>query len=224
MTNENHGLSRRALLAGAGGLLTTGSCATPRRSRESSTPARFELEQFVTDIKAARARGDGQGAVEDVLARAVSQPQSVVRALGEPKRAGIRPLYRDDGLSVFNIVWAPRMMLAPHNHLMWATIGIYTGREDNIVWRRSGDVVEAATASSLSEKEVFSLPTDAIHSVTNPISRFTGAIHVYGGDLAAAQLSRWDPETLREEPFSLEEGRSLFEEANRRLESEGRQS
>ena len=87
------------------------------------------------------------------------------------------------------------------------------------MWKRSGQVVEASTASSLSEKEVFSLPTDAIHSVTNPIDRLTGAIHVYGGDLAAAQLSRWDPETLREEPFDLEEGRRLFDEANRRLES-----
>ena len=221
MTNETHGLSRRSFLTGSAAFATLASCAAPRRTRPGSPPSDFELERFLADIRSARERGEGQGAVEEILARAVSEPASVVRALGEPKRAGIQPLYRDDGLSVFNIVWAPHMMLAPHNHLMWATIGIYTGREDNIVWERTGEVVEASSASSLSEREVFSLPTDAIHSVTNPIGRLTGAIHVYGGDLAAAQLSRWDPETLREEPFDLEEGRRLFEEANRRLEREG---
>jgi len=27
------------------------------------------------------------------------------------------------------------MTIMPHNHRMWAVIGIYTGREDNIFWR-----------------------------------------------------------------------------------------
>jgi hypothetical protein len=32
------------------------------------------------------------------------------------------------------------MTVMPHNHNMWAIIGIYTGREDNILWRRiAGD-------------------------------------------------------------------------------------
>ena len=28
------------------------------------------------------------------------------------------------------------MTIMPHNHEMWAVIGIYTGREDNMFWRR----------------------------------------------------------------------------------------
>ena len=28
------------------------------------------------------------------------------------------------------------MTIMPHNHLMWAVIGVYSGREDNIFWRR----------------------------------------------------------------------------------------
>ena len=31
------------------------------------------------------------------------------------------------------------MTVMPHNHNMWAAIGIYTGREDNILWRRVPD-------------------------------------------------------------------------------------
>ena len=36
-----------------------------------------------------------------------------------------------------NIVWPPSYTQMPHNHLLWAEIGVYTGREDNIFWRRS---------------------------------------------------------------------------------------
>ena len=92
--------------------------------------------------------------------------------------------------------------------------------EDNIIWVRRGSEVEAFRAASLSEKEVFPLPDDAIHSVTNPIRRLTGAIHVYGGDFfVTAGRSEWDPETLRERPFDLAAARASFREANERFES-----
>jgi hypothetical protein len=50
--------------------------------------------------------------------------------------------------------------------------------------------------------------------VTNPISRLTGAIHVYGGDFFATERSEWDPETLGEHPYDVEKTLRLFEEAN----------
>ena len=124
----------------------------------------------------------------------------------------------DKELTVLNVVWAPLMVLLPHNHQMWATIGIYTGREDNITWQRSGPAIEASGAASLSEKEVFDLPAPAIHSVTNPIRRLTGAIHVYGGDFFAPGRSEWDSETLRERPLDIEGVRALFKEANERFQ------
>ena len=85
----------------------------------------------------------------------------------------------------------------PHNHQMWAVIGVYTGREDNIFWRRvpggDGGKLEAAGARALSAKDADPLGDNIIHSVTNPIPRLTGAIHVYGGDFFAAERSEWDP-------------------------------
>jgi predicted metal-dependent enzyme (double-stranded beta helix superfamily) len=60
------------------------------------------------------------------------------------------------------------------------------------------------------------LGREIVHSVTNPLPRITGALQVYGGDFFAAARSEWDPETLRERPFSLERARRLFEEANTR--------
>ena len=111
------------------------------------------------------------------------------------------------------------MILFPHDHRMWATIGIYSGREDNIMWKRDGHLVEAYGAASLSDKEVFSLPDDVVVSVTNPIERLTGAIHIYGGDFFAPGRSEWNAETLLQQPFDIERARRVFEDANRRFEA-----
>jgi hypothetical protein len=96
----------------------------------------FDLEQFTADCRAALAADKSHKHVRDVVARAVADPASVLRTLGEPKCAGLHKLYQSHDLTVLNVVWAPMMTIMPHNHSMWAVIGIYTGREDNIFWRR----------------------------------------------------------------------------------------
>jgi predicted metal-dependent enzyme (double-stranded beta helix superfamily) len=176
----------------------------------------FDADRFVSDVRRANAQ-DGQAAVQEVIARAVSDPADVLRGIGAPKEAGIHPLLQGADLTILNVVWSPMMVLLPHEHAMWATIGIYTGREDNILWRRSGSKVEATGAASLSEREVFPLPVDAVHSVTNPIPRLTGAIHVYGGDFFGKPRSEWDPDTLTERPFDLEAAKQRFREAAERF-------
>jgi len=181
----------------------------------------FELDQFIADCRAALKADASHRAVREVVARAVSVPGAVLRALGEPKRAQIEKLHRSDDLTILNVIWAPRMTLLPHDHRMWAVIGIYTGREDNIFWRRvpsaEGGRIEAAVAKSLGERDAEPLGRDIIHTVTNPLSRLTGAIHVYGGDFFAVARSEWDPETLSERPYDVEKNLRLFAKANARL-------
>lgn len=177
----------------------------------------FDLNQFVSDCRAALKEQPGQMAVREVVARAVSDPAAVLKALGEPQRAEMQTLYRADDLTILNVIWAPWMTLLPHNHRMWAIIGIYTGREDNIFWRRLPGMegkVEAAGAKALCEKDAQPLGADIIHSVTNPIPRLTGAIHVYGGDFFGVPRSEWDSETLIEQTCNGERMARRFEEAN----------
>ena len=146
----------------------------------------FDSDQFVADCRAARAEGDSHKAMREVVARAVSDPAAVLAGLGAPEKAGLFTLHRSDAFTVLNIVWAPHMTLMPHDHRMWAVIGIYSGREDNIFWRRVGDAgdgrIEAAGAKAVGERDAIALGRDVVHSVTNPIPRLTAAIHVYGGD------------------------------------------
>jgi predicted metal-dependent enzyme (double-stranded beta helix superfamily) len=180
----------------------------------------FSLDQFVADCRAALKEDPSHASMREVAARAVSDPAAVLKALGEPKRAEMQRLYRSDDLTILNVIWAPWMTLLPHNHQMWAVIGIYTGREDNIFWRRvpgHPDKVEAAGARALCEKDAQPLGRDIIHSVTNPIPRLTGAIHVYGGDFFGVERSEWDAETLLENPCEGEKMARRFEEANAML-------
>jgi predicted metal-dependent enzyme (double-stranded beta helix superfamily) len=175
----------------------------------------FDLDQFVADCRQAVSQDSSQKSVREVIARAVSEPTQVVKGLGEPQRGGVQTLYRADNLTILNVIWGPRMTVMPHNHQMWAVIGVYTGREDNIFWRRlPGGKVEAAGARALSEKDAEPLGHNIIHSVTNPIGRLTGAIHVYGGDFFGTPRSEWDPETLLEQRYDVEKNMRLFEESN----------
>lgn len=178
----------------------------------------FELDRFIADCRAAVSADASHAAVREVLARAVCEPGEILRALGEPKRAQIQTLHRSGELTILNVIWAPRMVLLPHDHRMWAVIGIYTGREDNVFWRRVpgsvGARVEAAGARALCEKDAVPLGEQVIHSVINPIPRLTGAIHVYGGDFFGIPRSEWDPETLLEQPSDGERTMRRFEEAN----------
>ena len=176
----------------------------------------MDIDRFVADCLAASRGPDSQAAVREVLARAIAAPRTVLSAIGEPEHAGIRTLHRSKTLTIFSATWTPQMNLTPHNHLMWALIGIYTGREDNILWRRTAGKIEAFEAKALFEGDVAVLPADVIHSVTNPLLRFTGGIHIYGGDFFDTTRSQWDPETLREESSDGARIREMFERENAR--------
>jgi predicted metal-dependent enzyme (double-stranded beta helix superfamily) len=178
----------------------------------------FDVERFIEACRAVVAAGEGQAAVRELIAEAVANPADVASAMGDPEHAGLGTLYRGHDLTILNATWAPWMCLKPHNHSMWSVVGVFSGREDNIFWRRADRTIEAAGARSLASREVTTLGRDVIHSVTNPIGKMTRAIHVYGGDFfaPAEPRSEWDPETLVEQPWNMENTRRLFAEAELR--------
>lgn len=178
----------------------------------------FDCEKFIEDCIAANKDG-GQVAVNDVLARGVSNPGAVLTALGVPTKAGISVLLRSDDLTIFSAAWTPQQNLMPHNHLMWSNIGIYTGREDNIFWEKGKEGILGNRAVTLFEGDTAMNDHNAIHSVTNPLMRFTGGIHIYGGDFFDAEVprSQWNPESLEEESSNGDKIREMFRRENERL-------
>jgi predicted metal-dependent enzyme (double-stranded beta helix superfamily) len=181
----------------------------------------MELDQFIADCTAAVSGSAPTQAVREIVARAVTDRAALERTLGTPSKGGIQRIHVSEELTILNVIWAPRMTLMPHNHNMWAVIGVYGGREDNIFWRRlKGDSlgrIEAAGAKSLGPSDVRPLGKEIIHSVTNPTSKLTGAIHVYGGNFFEIPRSEWEPEGLEERDYDIERNLKLFEEGNRSI-------
>jgi predicted metal-dependent enzyme (double-stranded beta helix superfamily) len=174
----------------------------------------WNLDHFVADCQKAIGQPHASRAIAELIANAMASPDAVVRAVGEPKNPGITPIYKSVDLTILNLVWRPSMTAQPHDHRMWAVIGLYGGREDNIFWRRIEDDpqgrVEAAGARNLGTGDWTILGDNVIHSVTNPIPRLTGALHVYGGDFFEAERSEWDPERLEEQPLDIERVKAMF--------------
>ena len=181
----------------------------------------FDLERFIDDCRSAVEDDPTHKTVHEIVARAVSEPGQVLQGLGEPDKGEVQKLYCSDTLTIINVIWAPRMTIMPHNHNMWAVIGVYGGREDNIFWRRVKDEpsgrIEAAGAKSLGAGDATPLGPDIIHSVTNPTAKLTPAIHVYGGDFFEEERSEWEPESLTERSYDVDKNMRLFEEANSRI-------
>ena len=182
----------------------------------------FTVERFVSECEDAIATDGGRDSVRELLRAAISNRAKVVSALGEPRRAGDWVLYRSPRLTILHIVWPPSFTTTPHNHLLWAEIGVYSGREDNIFWRRcesgSKRQIEVTGAVSLCAGSCHSLDRDVIHSVTNPLDTVTAGLHVYGGDLRpGAPRSMWDGDTLMEAPLNYVRDDRAVDAYNARL-------
>jgi len=166
----------------------------------------FDLDQFIADLRAALGERSRQ-AVKEVVARAVSDPASLLRRIGEPDEASVRVLHQAPDLTVLNVIWAPKQVTLPHDHRMSAVIGMYGGREDNMFWRRIPGAakfqIEPAGGEALGIGDITILGRDIIHSVVNPLAKISGAIHVYDGEFLTVQRSMWDAETLVEKPYDV---------------------
>ena len=176
----------------------------------------FDLDDFLDRCRRAVTSDDPRRAVREELDRAVAEPSSIADVLA-PAEGGITLLHVADDLTVLHAVWAPGMRLYPHNHEMWASIGIYAGREDNAFYRRAapGDAhLTASGGKQLLAGDTVLLGDDTIHAVTNPLRSLTAAIHVYGGDFVNQPRSQWGPGEEVERPYDLELTRQQFADAN----------
>jgi predicted metal-dependent enzyme (double-stranded beta helix superfamily) len=176
----------------------------------------LEVDDIVFRCRAALAEHSPVLAVRDVLDELVAEPSALERAVGPVELGGISPLHNTPDLTILRVAWTPGMVLYPHEHRMWAAIGMYGGQEDNAFYRRAPRGLEPAGAKEVPAGDVLVLGEDVIHSVANTHSDFAVALHVYGGDFFNGARSEWDFETFTERPRDLDRTRRLFDEANER--------
>lgn len=179
---------------------------------------RFDIDEFVADcVNAVEHATTSSGlAVKEVMDRAFSDPAAVAAAFGEAALAEMDPIHHSPRLTILRVVWGPGMSLPPHDHRMWAAIGIYGGREDNTFYRRDDERgLERLRGTTLTTGDTVLLGDKTVHEVHNPAPGYTGAIHVYGGDFLNEPRSEWDVDVRYcEHPSSGAAARQRFVDFN----------
>src|SRR6478752_5244114 len=103
-------------------------------------------------------------AVRDALDELIVDGDALEQAIGPVERGGITTLHNRDDLTVLRVAWTPGMALNPHDHRMWAVIGMYGGQEDNAFYRRAPEGLTPAGGRELPAGDVLVLGDDVIHS------------------------------------------------------------
>ena len=65
----------------------------------------FQIESFIDECQAAVEESDALSAVSELVARIVSEPAQVLRALGEPERSEVQTIYKASDLTILNVCW-----------------------------------------------------------------------------------------------------------------------
>lgn len=165
----------------------------------------FDLDAFVADCRRLAAGPHAPARVLERMREAIADPAGIAAAVA-PLAAGVgaldAPLFRSDDLTVLNVTLAPGLMTIPHDHAMWAVVGIYQGEEVNTFYRPAADGEGAgASDGALAESNHRSVPAGeaillgeaVVHAIHNPLPSPTLGLHVYGGDLLGASRRMWDP-------------------------------
>jgi predicted metal-dependent enzyme (double-stranded beta helix superfamily) len=146
-------------------------------------------------IEACREVAGGDTPPRDVgeLVAAFLHKPDLSSLLGDGDRSTYQALYRGEDILVLHGVVPPTPApVAPHNHRMWAVIGVYQGLEQNELFvQNEAGGLDTLDRFTVAAGEVRILDPSTIHSVQARGDRYLGAIHVYGGDLFGTPRSTW---------------------------------
>src|SRR5258705_10092175 len=99
----------------------------------------FSADEFVREVQAASVAADPIAAVQEVVDAAIVDGPSIDSVLGTERKAENDSLFSSQDLTVQRIIWVPGLPSVPHEHRMWAVVGVYAGEELNRIYERSVD-------------------------------------------------------------------------------------
>lgn len=168
----------------------------------------FDLQDFIESCRRLAGEPHAPRRVLDLMREAVADAASVKAGVTplDPKVGVLdAPLFRSPELTVLNVTLRPGVLSIPHDHRMWAVIGIYEGEETNTFYARDAEGLKQCNSRTIHTGEAILLGDDVVHAIENPLTTPTLGLHVYGGDLLGAPRSMWDPATDREHPYEIQQ-------------------
>jgi len=161
----------------------------------------FDPDAFATSCRTALLDDDPIAAVTEIVRTAVVDGAAIDAALGVENASYPSAIYDSDDLTVQRITWWPGYRSLPHEHRMWAVVGVYDGVEVNRVFARTATGLEPVGMHDVDAGHVIALDESAVHSVENPLRTRTAGLHVYGGPILTNERSAWAPDG-QEQPFA----------------------
>jgi predicted metal-dependent enzyme (double-stranded beta helix superfamily) len=158
----------------------------------------FVIDRFVEQCRDALGSNDPAATVAETLRDALQDPRGVADALKAWRDKGggeYGAIHRAEDLTILHASVPPGVESPPHEHTMWAVIGVFEGQEDNTFYRLGNRGIEEVGRASISAGDARVLPDDTIHRIANRQATQLQAIHVYGGDLLGTDRRMWDDAT-----------------------------
>lgn len=172
----------------------------------------YKVQEFLADAREVTGRGMAPRATVEALTpmlqRLVSRPDCLTDLGGPADPDRTFDIHVSDNLSVMAIVWPANGGAPAHNHNGWAMVGVISGHERNIGFRRNDDGSKPWTAkleqSAVQEigpgRTGWVVPPDDIHSVSIPHGK-TVAVHVFGTNIKRQWRYAFDPQSGEVKPF-----------------------
>ena len=182
-----------------------------------------ELRTFIAAVNEIRTTADSpQAAVEKIrpyfatllndpnwLPERYQQPAELEGGMG--RKTGMWLLYRsgDGGLAFSALVLSPGTKTPVHNHLAWGLVGLYKGRQSEVVFERTDDGAHEGFAqldirevNELAPGDFYELmPENDIHQVETTSDETSVSLHLLGNDNGCIWRHQFQPEHQAIAPF-----------------------
>ncbi len=163
----------------------------------------FSYSDFVKDARAAATSEHPTKAVRALLEETIKNPELAAEKFRGGGEVEVQ-LFEDDTVSIWSCCFRPEFVMPPHEHKMDVHIGVVSGGEKNIMFRREGGSLKHVSTKVVNPGEVLSLGADGIHAVTADGGKPSHALHVYLGPLMQVKRDLFDWQSGEPVDFTME--------------------
>lgn len=151
----------------------------------------FSYDDFVAAARVAACAENPNDAVKSLLATTLADPDLKASGLPHHDEDEIL-LFEDETVSIWSCQFDPKFVMPPHEHKMHVHIGVVSGYEKNIMFRRDDNKLTHIVTKIVNPGEVLSIGPDGLHAVSASGNDHSHALHVYLGPLTKVKRDLFD--------------------------------
>ncbi|MBS38442.1 MAG: hypothetical protein CMO26_21265 [Thiotrichales bacterium] len=171
------------------------------RLRWHTSMSDFNLDEFIQAARDAAVSDSPTKATLALMKKTLAEPDSVAANMGDYQKDDV-VLFEDSTVSIWYVRFQPGTVVPPHDHQIPTFIGVYSGVEENRLYRVESEGLNHVSTRNIGAGEVLSIGPNGIHAVQAVGETPSEAIHVYLGKLTTIERSLFDWETGQARAFT----------------------